>query len=189
MYAINMPGTAELIRSARDRRGLSQRALAERAGVEQSTIARIELGEADPAYSTVVRILDAAGFRLPEPEPSIPTIAEAAVGGDEIDWTMLRSVADLAERDPSSVQLLIGAEPPGETHRTARTILAAVAAHLAEQAEVRTPAWVRHTPPLDEPWHPDGTPRMVQRTKAETPPAVARFNVWLRASALHRWRP
>ncbi|MBI5089951.1 MAG: helix-turn-helix domain-containing protein [Actinobacteria bacterium] len=184
-----MSGTAELIRSAREQRGLSQRALADRAGVEQSTIARIELGDADPAYSTVVRLLDAAGFRLPEPEPSIPTLAEAATGGDEVDWTMLRSVTDLAERDPSSVRLLIGAEPSRTADTIARTILAAVAAFLAEQAGIRAPAWARHTPPLDEPWHPTGTPRMVRHTIAETPPAMARYNVWLRTSALRRRRP
>ena len=101
----------ELIRNAREQRGLSQRALAERAGVEQSTIARIELGDSAPAYSTVIRLLDAAGFRLLEPQPSIPTLTEAATGGDELDWTMLRSVTDLAERDPSAVGLLVGGEP------------------------------------------------------------------------------
>ena len=182
-----MSETAELIRSAREQRGLSQRALAKRAGVEQSTIARIELGDTDPAFSTVVRLLDAAGFRLPQPETSIPTLAEATAG-EAIDWTMLRSVTDLAERDPTSVRLLIGAEPAPSTGRVARTILAAVAAFLAERGGVRVPAWVRDTPPLDEPWHPDGTPRMVRQTIAETPPAVARYNVWLRASALQRKR-
>ena len=107
-----MSETAELIRNAREQRGLSQRALAERAGVEQSTIARIELGDSDPAYSTVIRLLDAAGFRLPEPQPSIATLAEAATGSDELDWTMLRSVTDLAERDPSTVVLLVGVNRP-----------------------------------------------------------------------------
>ncbi len=189
MYAISVTETADLIRNAREKRGLSQRALAERAGVEQSTVARIELGDADPAYSTVIRLLDAAGFRLTKPEPSIPTLAEAASGGDEIDWTMLRSVTDLAERDPSTVRLLIGAEPTSTAGPTARTILAAVAALLAEQAELRVPAWARHTPPLADPWHPDGTPRMIRQTIAETPPAVARYNVWLRASALQRRGP
>jgi len=135
-----------------------------------------------------VRLLGAAGFRLPDPEPSIPTLAEAALGGDELDWTMLRSVTDLAERDPSMVGLLIGAEPPIDVGATTRTILAAVAAFLAEQAGVRAPRWARHTPPLAEAWHPDGTPRMVRQTIAETPPAVARYNVWLRGSVLHRRR-
>ena len=152
-----MSETAELIRNAREQRGLSQRALAERAGVEQSTIARIELGDSDPAYSTVIRLLDAAGFKLPEPQPSIPTLAEAAIGADEIDWTMLRSVTDLAERDPSTVGLLIGGEP-ATADTIARTILAAVAAFLAEQTGVHTPAWARHTPraarTLAPPRHP-----------------------------------
>lgn len=181
-----MSETAELIRRARTQRGLSQRALADRAGVEQSTIARIELGDTDPAYSTVVRLLNAAGFRLPHPEPSIPTLAEAATNGDELDWTMLRSVTDLAERDPSSVRLLIGGEPPRTAGLIARTILAAVAAFLAERARIQAPAWARNTPPLVDPWHPEGTPRMVRQTIAETPPAIARYNVWLRATALQR---
>ena len=180
-----MSKTAELIRNAREQRGLSQRALAERAGVEQSTIARIELGDSDPAYSTVIRLLDAAGFQLPEPQPSIPTLAEAAIGADEIDWTMLRSVTDLAERNPSTVGLLVGGEP-ATAGTISRTILAAVAAFLAEQAGVHTPAWARQTPALPEPWHPHGTPRMIRQTIAETPPVVARYNVWIRASALQR---
>ena len=181
-----MSTTAQLIRTAREQRGLSQRALAERAGIKQSTIARIELGESDPAYSTVIRLLDAAGFRLPEPKPSIPTLAEAATGGDELDWTMLRAVTDLAERNPSTVGLLIGGEPPAGAGTTARTILAAVAAFLAERAGAHIPAWARHTPALPAPWHPDGTPRMIRQTIAETPPPIARYNVWIRASALQR---
>jgi transcriptional regulator with XRE-family HTH domain len=181
-----MSAPASLVRKAREQRGLSQRALAERAGVEQSTIARIELGEADPAYSTVIRLLDAAGFKVPDPEPAVPTLAEATPGDGTLDWTMLRSVTDLAERDPSTVRLMIGAEPSPTTDPIARTILAAVAAFLAEQARIRPPAWARHTPPLDRPWHPEGTPRMIRQTMNETPPTVARYNVWLRASVLRR---
>lgn len=184
-----MSETAELIRSAREQRGLSQRALAERAGVEQSTIARIELGESDPAYSTVIRLLDAAGFRVPAPQPSVPTLAEAATGGDGIDWTMLRAVTDLAERDPSTVGLLIGGEPTCDASLTARTILAAIASFLAERTGSHSPPWARHTAALAEPWHPDGTPRMIRQTIAETPPALARYNVWIRASALQRRNP
>jgi transcriptional regulator with XRE-family HTH domain len=181
-----MSETAELIRTAREQRGLSQRALAERAGVKQSTIARIELGESDPAYSTVIRLLDAAGFHLPEPRPSIPTLTESAIGDDELDWTMLRAVADLAERNPPMVGLLIGGEPPVSAGTIARTILAAVAAFLAVRAGAHIPAWARHTPALLAPWHPDGTPRMIRKTIAETPPPIARYNVWIRASALQR---
>ena len=116
-----MSETAELIRTAREQRGLSQRALAERAGVKQSTIARIELGESDPAYSTVIRLLDAAGFHLPEPRPSIPTLTESAIGDDELDWTMLRAVAEPASGEPRHTMRPRNASPAASAARTAIT--------------------------------------------------------------------
>lgn len=103
--------SAELIITARTRRGLSQRALAARAGVEQSTIARIENGTADPTYTTVTRLLSAAGYEFAEPQPMLPTLAEAALGDDELDWTMIRAVADRAARHPGDIEVMIGAAP------------------------------------------------------------------------------
>ncbi len=55
---------ATLLRTARDRAGLSQRALAERASTTQSVIARIELGRSVPSWSTLSRLVEAAGFAL-----------------------------------------------------------------------------------------------------------------------------
>ena len=46
------------------RAGFSQRELAARAGVEQSTVARIESGHADPAFSTLERLLATAGLDM-----------------------------------------------------------------------------------------------------------------------------
>lgn len=63
---------ARLVREARKRAGLTQRALAGRAGTAQSVIARIERGRTSPTASTLVRLLDAAGFSLRseiEPKP------------------------------------------------------------------------------------------------------------------------
>lgn len=53
-----------LLRRARKRARLSQRAVAELAGVPQSTIARIELGTLSPRVDTLERILRAAGQTL-----------------------------------------------------------------------------------------------------------------------------
>ena len=55
---------ARLLRSARDRAGLTQRALAERAKTAQSVVARIEQGATSPTWDTLSRLLDAAGFEL-----------------------------------------------------------------------------------------------------------------------------
>lgn len=53
-----------MLRSARRRAGLSQRDLAERAGVPQSTIGRIETGVLDPRATTLDRLLRACGEEL-----------------------------------------------------------------------------------------------------------------------------
>jgi len=59
-----MPASAELLRQARLRAGLSQRELAQRAGSAQSVIARIERGLSSPTWETLERLLAAAGFEL-----------------------------------------------------------------------------------------------------------------------------
>lgn len=53
---------ATLLRTARLRAGLTQRALARRAGTSQSVVARIESGHTDPGVETLRRLLEAAGF-------------------------------------------------------------------------------------------------------------------------------
>lgn len=52
-----------LLREARARRGLSQRGLADRTGIAQTTIARIESGRHQPSLGTLTRLLAGAGFR------------------------------------------------------------------------------------------------------------------------------
>ena len=58
-----MPAWA-ILREARARSALTQRALARRAGTAQSEVARIEGGRRDPAFATVERLVRAAGFDL-----------------------------------------------------------------------------------------------------------------------------
>jgi hypothetical protein len=74
-----MDGT--ILRYARRRAGLTQRALAERAGVAQPAIARIERGSVSPRIDTLLPLLAAAGFDL-EIAPRI---------GEGVDRTLIRS--------------------------------------------------------------------------------------------------
>lgn len=53
-----------ILRLARVKAGFSQRELARRASVPQSTIARIETGEIDPRNSTLDRLLAECGYSL-----------------------------------------------------------------------------------------------------------------------------
>jgi uncharacterized protein len=55
---------ASLLRRARERSGLTQRALASRAGTSQSVVARIERGQSSPTVATLNRLLEAAGHRV-----------------------------------------------------------------------------------------------------------------------------
>jgi transcriptional regulator with XRE-family HTH domain len=67
-----MTNAAAVLLQARTQAGLSQRALARRAGTAQSVVARIEGGQTSPTWETLVRLLAAAGVDLrPELQPSV----------------------------------------------------------------------------------------------------------------------
>src|SRR5437016_11927351 len=68
-----MSSTAELLRQARLKAGLSQRQLAQRAGTAQSVIARIERGQTSPTWETMERLLAAAGVEL-RPQLELPVV-------------------------------------------------------------------------------------------------------------------
>ncbi len=54
--------STQLIRSVRHRRGLTLRALAERAGTSHSTLSAYENGAKVPTVATLDRVIRAAGF-------------------------------------------------------------------------------------------------------------------------------
>ena len=59
-----MLDASKLLQRARERAGMTQRQLAKKARTAQSVVARIELGETSPSWSTLARLLKAAGFSL-----------------------------------------------------------------------------------------------------------------------------
>jgi transcriptional regulator with XRE-family HTH domain len=52
------------VRDIRRRAGLSQRALAARAGVPQPTIAELEAGRREPSITLLSRLAEATGYEL-----------------------------------------------------------------------------------------------------------------------------
>jgi transcriptional regulator with XRE-family HTH domain len=72
--------TVHLVREARRRAGLTQAELAQRAGVPQSTVGRIESGARVPSTALVERLVRAAGFELRvglgEPDPATDSLFE-----------------------------------------------------------------------------------------------------------------
>lgn len=75
-----MAGLRRLVREARKRAGLTQSALAQRAGVAQSTVARIESDARTPSTDMVERLVRAAGYEirvsLGEPDPETVSLFE-----------------------------------------------------------------------------------------------------------------
>lgn len=55
---------AGLLRTARDKAGLTQQQLAELAGVSQQAISAYETGRKEPTLPTLIRLLAAAGFEM-----------------------------------------------------------------------------------------------------------------------------
>jgi uncharacterized protein len=87
------------IAEARERAGLTQSQLAERAGTAQSAISAYEAGRKVPSADTFVRLLAAAGARLAviEGEPvRTPSLAERRSRGQ-----ILEQVIELAEALPA----------------------------------------------------------------------------------------
>jgi predicted transcriptional regulator len=79
----------ELLRSIRGRAGLTQRRLAQLAGVPQSTVSRIESGAIDPRISTLSRLLRSCGYEL-EARPRL---------GQGVDTSLIRERLDRSPRE------------------------------------------------------------------------------------------
>lgn len=186
---------ATLLRKARHEAGLSARALAAKAGVPTTTVTRIENGSTDPGFTTLCRLLGAAGFDLEvttRPRSDVPTtlasLATAVEVGEDrlrIDWTRLRAFADWCRRHPGEVPGAI-ADVPRRTQTAFDAILAGFAELLAEAVGVEAPAWTRSVPAPSEPWALPGTPAMLARVEASCPDAFRRRNVILGADAIFR---
>lgn len=80
---------AKVLVQARRRVGLSQRELARRAGVSQSTIARIESAVMDPGLSTFETLLRGCGEQL-------ATMPRAGMG---VDRSLIRSCLSMSPRE------------------------------------------------------------------------------------------
>lgn len=55
-----------VFRRLREERGESQESLAYRAGITSGTLARLELGQSDPSWTTIRAIAEALGVSLAE---------------------------------------------------------------------------------------------------------------------------
>ena len=103
LYHANMNLSGQLLREARLRAGMTQRAVAARAGISQPTVARIERGEVAPSLERLLELVRACGLDL--------QIHVTAL--DEDAWTMVERGAR-ATPDERLDRMLAGLELRGE---------------------------------------------------------------------------
>ena len=89
--------SALLLRRARAQAGLSQRALAERAGTSHATLAAYETGAKVPRVDTLDRILRAAGY---QPDVELRPRPDATTSEREAKGRELREALELAAAFP-----------------------------------------------------------------------------------------
>lgn len=145
-----MIDAAGLIRTARQRAGLSQHVLARRAGTGQSAVSAYESGLRAPSLATLERLLAAAGYAaeiaLTEAPPGLPDTAvarrltlhrdaivavAAAFGGTDV-W-VFGSVARGEAGAASDLDLLVDLPP-----RTGIIALGTIAREVERLVGVRT---------------------------------------------------
>lgn len=94
---MDVPGT---LRQARGRAGLSQIALARRAGTSQATVSAYEGGRKQPSVATLSRLLAATGSRLAVEEGHPPLVDPSSARHAQTDRTLME-VISLAEALPT----------------------------------------------------------------------------------------
>lgn len=97
--------TPQDIRAQRVRLGLTQAQLADQAGVSQSLVARIELGEVDPSYSTLKAIVEALN-RADRREVTLRELMTGDVANVGPDDAVRHAVETMRERGFSQLPVI-----------------------------------------------------------------------------------
>ncbi|MGI8461624.1 MAG: helix-turn-helix domain-containing protein [Solirubrobacterales bacterium] len=91
--------SASLLRQARTHSGLTQTALADRAGTSQATVSAYEAGSKQPSVATLSRLLAAASWRLTLEPAERPVVRPSRAELDRRGQTLV-DVLDFADALP-----------------------------------------------------------------------------------------
>jgi transcriptional regulator with XRE-family HTH domain len=193
--------SAEILRSVRAVKGLTQRDLARLAHVPQPTIAAIESAQREPSLSLLSSIVESVGLSLHVTLVPLARLSAVNVArqlrevlheeGDsrKLDDSALRlslSFRDaLRSADDASLKKLI-VDPPdlvGDSRWDA--FLAAVVEEECARRNVPTPRWVNDSARFAKPfWHLSGNPKLHHWELVTAPAAFVRHGVLVAAEEL-----
>lgn len=182
---------------ARSAAGLSQAAVAARAGVDQSMVSVYERARREPTWATFRRLLRASGAvaevrieQLPADGLTLSELADllaATTDDGRRRRLVLEFVGRFADTAPDGRRGLIVERPAPTGDRRWDALLAALAEHLAFHDAVDAPSWC--TDPdrfLDAAWYWVDLPSVRSWTVTATPTSFRRRNVWVDRADLDR---
>jgi transcriptional regulator with XRE-family HTH domain len=189
------------IREARLAGGLTQVALARKAGTSQPTLAAYESGRAEPRLETLRRLIDACGCELvlsvrPKVRRGAVPIADvadhfAALLADEGQasaWRRLLDFVDDFRGSPmAGKRWLIETSPALCGDRRLDAAIAAVAEFLCAEAGLPYPAWTDEEERFAEPWwFVSGLRGFEAMALRDSPITFARHGVFVNEGAFER---
>lgn len=191
-----------LLREARHRRGLTQRGLAQRAGVPQSTISTIEGGHRSPSVELFERIVQRGRLpleiRLVDESPFSATahgkelvrrLSNPAHPLEQREEGAFRSVIDLRSdlhaASDDEFYSLVADRPPLSGTRRWDSFVAGVVEDACEHRGQKAPSWTEEPERfVDPPWYAS-TDAYFRKLEEETTPApLARHGVLIAAVEL-----
>ena len=186
----------ESIRAIRADRGLSQRALARRAGLSFRGVQLLESPAHDARLSSLERVAEALGLPraavrhavsrvLLEPPESLFCASLRILEDGERSWRHhLMDCVDAVRRSRSAAGLETA--PAEALSRRLRALLAAVAESLAAECGAEAPAWTAGVGPLERPWFVAGYESLKAAALKESPLTFRSRNVFVLANFLER---
>ncbi len=184
------------LKEIRDRRGLSQRRLAQQAGVSFRALQMIEAGQTDVRLSSLTRIASALGTpgavvrseleRLLAADPDSVVAVSRKINADgEASWKIwLFEFVDAFRRAPRKE--LVIAPPSPETRARVSALLASTVEALCVERGVQRPWWCGGVGVLPEPWFVAGIENLKATALAESPTYFRKRNIFVLENFLAR---
>lgn len=190
---------SEILRQLRRDSGLTQRELAAKAGVPQSTIAEVEAGRREPSLTLLSRITESAGWSIAvrlEPLPPHSAVATAnrvkdrlygeegeGLSPDTREDGALRAVIDLKDalrRSAHGEFDALTSQAPGLVGDTRwDAFLAAIVEDEAARKAISPPRWTNDRNRFNRPfWYLSKNPRFHTWEIANSPGSLIRHGIF-----------
>jgi transcriptional regulator with XRE-family HTH domain len=184
------------VRTARLRRGVSQRDLARRSGLSFRGLQLIETPGHDPRVSSLDKVSSALGL----PNGGIPALldgflledgrsfrsASVRILADGFEsWTIhLFDSVDAFRREPDLGLVRTG--PVDELHPKLRALIASTVESVCAELSLPSPGWCRGVEALDSPWFVAGIENLKASALVESPVRFRKRNIFVLANFLER---